>query len=292
MPHLLDIEYRDGHIILWIKDGGRCTTHRHRYYPCIYLECPVHNRHLVASLPQVQHVHIEQKSTALGREPEDLLALSLKDWGEAYSLADMLEQRGWRAYNVDLSPARQYLLDNGLFPLGRLTSGLGLDDDQQAMDYSVPELITLTLQVIPATDRNPCFSDPIREIHVGDHVLDGEEAGMIESLSSLIRRLDPDVILTNGGDSFQLPYLHHRAQETGTVLQLGRQKDDPPAQKKGRSYFSYGRIIYKPGGHPLRGRLHIDTQTFIFREGGMRGLIDLGRITGIPMQQLLSLIHI
>ena len=286
MLHLLDIEYRDGHIILWVTDGGRCTLHRHRYYPRIYLECPVNNRHLVASLPQVQRVHVEQKSTALGREQEDLLALSLKDWSEAYSLADMLEQRGWRAYNVDLSPARQYLLDNGLFPLARLTSGLGLDDDQQAMDYSVPELITLTLQVIPATDRNPCFSDPIREIHVGDHVLDEEEAGMIESLSSLIRRLDPDVILTNGGDSFQLPYLHHRAQETGTVLQLGRQKDDPPAQKKGRSYFSYGRIIYKPGGHPLRGRLHIDTQTFIFREGGMRGLIDLGRITGIPLQQL------
>ena len=58
-----------------------------------------------------------------------------------------------------------------------------------------------------ATDRNPCFSDPIREIHAGDHVLEGGEAGMIESLSALVRQLDPDVILTNGGDSFQLPYL-------------------------------------------------------------------------------------
>jgi DNA polymerase elongation subunit (family B) len=286
MPHLLDIEYRDGYIILWVMDGGRCTSHRHRYYPRIYLECPIHNRHLVASLPQVQHVHVEQKSTDLGKEPKDLLALSLKDWGEAYSLADMLEQRGWKAYNVDLSPARQYLLERGLFPMARLDPKLCLDDEQQSMDYSLPDITTLTLQVVPGTDRNPCFSDPIREIHAGENVLDGREGEMIQNLTTLVRQLDPDVILTNGGDSFQLPYLYHRAQETGTELQLGREKDDPPPQKKGRSYFSYGRIIYKPGGHSLRGRLHIDTQTFIFREGGMRGLIDLGRITGIPMQQL------
>lgn len=286
MAHLLDIDYRDGYIILWVTNGRRCTPRRRRYHPRIYLECPVHNRHLVASLPQVQHVQIEQKTTVLGREPEDLLALSLKDWDEAYSLADMLEQRGWRAYNVDLPPTRQFLLERGLFPMAQLGSGLCLDDDQQAMDYSLPELTTLTLQVVPETARNPCFSDPIREIRAGEHVLDGEEAEMIQNLTPLVRRLDPDVILTNGGDSFQLPYLYHRAQEAGAALQLGREKDDLPVQKKGRSYFSYGRIIYKPGGYLLRGRLHIDAQTFIVREGGMRGLIDLGRITGIPLQQL------
>lgn len=287
MPHLLDIEYRDGHIILWIKQGSKCTPHRVEYYPRIYLECPVHNRHLISTLPQVRQVRVEQKITSLGQEPQDVLAISLDDWGGVFNLADMLEKRGWKAYNVDLPPTRQYLLENGLFPMARLDPQLHLDDDQQTTDYSLPELTTLELYITPQSDRNPCFSDPLRDIRLGDHIFEGmPEADMIESLSSTVKRLDPDVILTHGGDSFQLPYLYHRAAETGASLQLGRERDEPPAQNKGRSYFSYGRIIYKPGGYPLKGRLHIDEQTFIFREGGMRGLIDLGRITGIPLQQL------
>jgi DNA polymerase elongation subunit (family B) len=146
------------------------------------------------------------------------------------------------------------------------------------------------LKVTPQSDRNPCFDDRICNIRLGDTVIDSmPEVELINSLSSLIRQLDPDMILTDGGDSFQLPYLYHRAHETGAVLRLGRDRDIPPPQKKGRSYFSYGRIIYKPGGYLLKGRLHIDRETFIYSEGGMRGLIDLGRITGIPLQQLARL---
>jgi DNA polymerase elongation subunit (family B) len=146
------------------------------------------------------------------------------------------------------------------------------------------------LKVTPQSDRNPCFDDRICNIRLGDTVIDSmPEVELINSLSSLIRQLDPDMILTDGGDSFQLPYLYHRAHETGAVLRLGRDRDIPPPQKKGRSYFSYGRIIYKPGGYLLKGRLHIDRETFIYSEGGMCGLIDLGRITGIPLQQLARL---
>ncbi|HIH86655.1 MAG TPA: hypothetical protein HA304_01975, partial [Methanosarcinales archaeon] len=265
----------------------RCTPHRVGYYPRIYLECPVHNKHLISTLPHVRQVRVEQKITYLGQEPQDVLAISLDDWSGVFSLADMLEQRGWKAYNVDLPPTRQFLLENGLFPMSWLDSQMHLDDDQQTTDYSLPELTTLELDITPQSGRNPSFSDPLRDIRLGDHIFEGiPEADMIENLSYALKKLDPDVILTDGGDSFQLPYLYHRAAGAGASLQLGREKDEPPAQNKGRSYFSYGRIIYKPGGYQLRGRLHIDSQTFIVKEGGMHGLIDLGRITGIPLQQL------
>ena len=205
MPHLLDIEYRDGHIILWVKQGSKCTPHRVGYYPRIYLECPVHNRHLISTLPQVRQVRVEQKITSLGQEPQDVLAISLDDWGGVFNLADMLEKRGWRAYNVDLPPTRQFLLENWLFPMAQLDPQLHLDDDQQTTDYSLPELTTLELDITPQSGRNPCFSDPLRDIRLGDHSFEGmPEADMIENLSSTLKRLDPDVILTDGGDSFQL----------------------------------------------------------------------------------------
>jgi DNA polymerase elongation subunit (family B) len=67
-------------------------------------------------------------------------------------------------------------------------------------------------------------------------------------------------------------------------LQLGREKDI--VHGGGKSYFSYGRILYKPGRYLLSGRLHLDASSFVFREGGLSGLIDLARITGIPVQEL------
>jgi hypothetical protein len=60
-----------------------------------------------------------------------VLALFLDDWSGVFGLADMLEQRGWKACNVDLPPPRQFLLDNGLFPMAQLDQYLHLDDDQQ-----------------------------------------------------------------------------------------------------------------------------------------------------------------
>ena len=72
MPHLLDIDYRDGCIILWVINASRCTPHRVRYQPRIYLECPIHNKHLISTLPQVRQVRVDQKITSLGQEPQDV----------------------------------------------------------------------------------------------------------------------------------------------------------------------------------------------------------------------------
>lgn len=75
----------------------------------------------------------------------------------------------------------------------------------------------------------------------------------------------------------------------GIDLQLGREKDILPEGSSGRSYFSYSRILYKSRGYFLAGRLHLDRSIFLFREGGLLGLIDLARITGIPLQELARL---
>jgi DNA polymerase elongation subunit (family B) len=68
---------------------------------------------------------------------------------------------------------------------------------------------------------------------------------------------------------------------------LGREPEDARPEKKGKSYFSYGNILYKPPAYTLRGRLHIDSRSsFIFSEGGLSGLVDLSRMSGIPAQEL------
>ena len=61
----------------------------------------------------------------------------------------------------------------------------------------------------------------------------------MRGLLELVRRKDPDIVLTQNGDSFYLPYLSHRAEILGMEFDLGREKGVRNA--KGKSYFTYGR---------------------------------------------------
>ena len=65
-------------------------------------------------------------------------------------------------------------------------------------------------------------------------------------------------------------------------------KRDPPARRfgGGRSYFSYGRIVYQGSSAPFAGRWHLDRRnSFYYRESGLIGLIQIARIGQMPLQQ-------
>ncbi len=284
---LLDIRYdpKNSQITKWIKDGTDCKPVREVYYPRMYISGKPELLSLIASLPGVKDTCFEEKRTWLGSEPEKVISAAI-ELNSVYETASMLEAKGCGLYNIDLDPVRQYLLEYNLFPAAKLKGDI-LDDSQYALDYEVPELVNLELSVTPARDKGIItMDDPIGRITLGDIVIEGRsESELIHELNREVIRADPDLILTGRGDSFELPYLHHRASLNDIELQLGREKDVLP-EREGRSYFSYGRILYKPRGYLLAGRLHLDKSIFLFREGGLLGLIDLSRITGIPLQEL------
>lgn len=279
---LLDIRYDHSTITKWIKDDTGTRPVREAYYPSIYLSGKPEMQPLIASLPGVREVHFEKKSTGLDSMPEELLCVTI-DPGAVYETASMLEAKGCGLYNIDIGPVRQYLLERSLFPMIKLDGS----DSQFAIDYELPSLASMKLLVTPERDRGIATTDdPIRSITLGDTVLEeGDEAGLLKMVSCEVAAIDPDIIITEHGDSFDLPYLYHRAALHEVNIQLGREKDIMPGSS-GRSYFSYGRILYKPGRCLLSGRLHLDASSFVFREGGLSGLIDLARITGIPVQEL------
>lgn len=236
----------------------------------------------------MKHTNYEEKSTWLGKEPEKVISATIEP-NSVYEIARMLEAKGCSLYNIYLDPVRQYLLEHELFPMARLTGDV-LNDSQYIIDYEIPELVSMELSVTTARDKGIItMDDPIGKITLGYTVIavieNKDEAEMIGELNREVARVNPDLIITEKGDSFELPYLHHRASLHDIDLQFGREKDVLP-EGTGKSYFSYGRIIYKPKGYMLSGRLHLDRSIFLLSEGGLLGLIDLSRITGIPMQEL------
>ena len=124
-------------------------------------------------------------------------------------------------------------------------------------------------------------------VSVNGEVLDGPEDSVLDELASMVRDEDPDVIYTEKGDSFVMPYLQHRASLHGMKLELGREEGERTS--RGKSYFTYGRIVYKPPAYKLRGRVHIDREaSFIYGESGLPGLIEMSRLSHAPCRMSLG----
>jgi len=288
LTFLLDIryDYRNNQIIKWIKDKEYCEPIRETYYPKIHvagLDIPI-----LLSLPGVKDAYTEEKFLLDGKK-EKVVCLNVEG-GQTYNIASIIEQKeSCKLYNIDIDIARKYLLEKNLFPTATFKNYNEIEDKQFSLDYEFPDLKVTNLIIKEENKKGiRTFDYEIGSIILGDIVLEGKEPDMIQDLNNLICEIDPDIILTGNGDSFELPYLINRSSKYGIDLNLGRNteySDRKYENKNERSYFSYGRVIYKPRRHLLSGRLHIDASHFLFREGGLPGLIDISRITGIPLQE-------
>jgi DNA polymerase-2 len=115
-------------------------------------------------------------------------------------------------------------------------------------------------------------------------VLDDSEEAVAVGFERLLRAHDPDMILSEWGDSTLFPALLRQARKLGLTLSLNRDAQ-PVEHRRARSYMSYGRILFKGSTTTLFGRLHVDTQnSFIADQCDLEGLWELTRVTKLPVQ--------
>ena len=60
-----------------------------------------------------------------------------------------------------------------------------------------------------------------------------------EFVTEITKRIDPDFIFTEDGDSFTFPYLIHRAEQNGTNLILGREPAIPLKKPTTKGYLLF-----------------------------------------------------
>jgi len=126
---------------------------------------------------------------------------------------------------------------------------------------------------------------------------EADEAETLRKISKVIERLDPDIILTQNGDEFLFPYLAARASVNRVSRDLFFSRNKAPLRNcifdlSGSSdhYMSYG-IIFRRSKTQVyfTGRFHLDTATYAslhFSEGNIPGVIEVARISRVPMQRL------
>jgi DNA polymerase I len=254
----------------------------------------------------ISHSQVVTKFERLTDSKESsVLELRLKDSNKALRLASEIEKKfrfgQIRLYNIDVLPAQTYFYEHDIFPLAYChidvsSSSLNwnIDDDVWSADYKLPQFDNIHLKVFPKTNEGkiPRFTDRIDHVQLQKYltgetivIKDESEAELLGKLMKQIANINPDFVLTDDGDSFTFPYLIERANINNIHLDLGREKKGLiKPTKQGTSYFSYGKIFFKPSTVKLQGRIHIDTDnSFIMAESGLQGLYELSRICRMPL---------
>lgn len=173
-------------------------------------------------------------------------------------------------YNVDIRQDQKYLAEHHLV----CCQGPG--------DVRFDPECTCNLKSITVTlPGSPCRTARLSSIDISgdtaEHIA-GSERDCLADLAVLVEQIDPDVILFPDADAW-MQQLVRKAREYGIA---------PPFSRTGkfrrldsRSYWTYGRVEHREGAFMPDGRILIDTeQSFVYREGGLPGVILASRLTG------------
>jgi len=221
--------------------------------------------------------------------------------------------------NADIAPEEQFAYATGLFPFS-------FAETECAEDGTILEACVLDSPRDVVPPRPPLSRAFLRTEGTGHpahgrtrplafsadgttHVLCWENGeSFLREFLRLLEAADPDLLVTEYGDDYILPRMLALASRLRVPLPLGRLPGSPgeaagnraePARREGdpgkggvrrtreRSYFSYGRVIFRAAGHTLSGRWHVDARnSFLFGETGLPGLMELCRLSGIPLQRM------
>ena len=239
-------------------------------------------------------------------------------------------------YNTDLPISQMYFYVNNLFPMSfcgftistenkkkadkylmRLSS-IELKDDNEKLFYDLPPLKAVWLDIkIQKSGIRSYYNDPLayakisiieKDAQNGIPRADGlrsqiilidlaDEAENLKKISNVIEKLNPDIILTKGGDEFVFPYLAARASENRVTKDLYFSRDKTPLKNcifnlsgGADHYMSYGIIRRRSKTQVyFTGRFNLDTTSYgslHFSDGNIPGVIEVARISRVPLQRL------
>ncbi len=303
---LLDItESDDGRsVVLWRKErrSGRVARTAVEFRPPFLVEAPRTElpelaRRLRAH-PKVAGVErIVCAPSLYDRRPRAVLAVTPERNPVRRALAREIDGMGgferYGFYDVDLTPPHLYHLAHRLYPFAPV-AGRGVDltatEPAETIHYPTPPLRTARLEVTVAGERRGRIPPPdghLTAVRLGDVTLTGGEEEILRALVDELARTDPDVLLTQGGDGFDFPWLYRRAAAVGLgpdVFELGRERSAFRAARPALTYETYGVVRHRDAAYNPPGRFHLDREnTFLLGDAEIPGLVDAARLSRLSM---------
>ncbi len=199
-------------------------------------------------------------------------------------------------YDVDLTAPQLYHLTHGLYPFAPVVFRGGeprATEPAETIDYRAPPLSSAVLSLELAGHRRGAIvhgDPPVARIHLGDSTIEGTEGALLAELVRELKRQDPDIVFTDGGDGFELPVLYRRARANGletSTFYLGRAPAPFTPARAARSFETYGQVLHREAAFPLPGRFHLDREnSFLFDDAAVDGLVDAARLSRLSLQTI------
>jgi len=199
-------------------------------------------------------------------------------------------------YDVDIPLILRYAAEFGVFPFGcckvevkqgwKISRIIPLDTPWD-FDPRLPDL--RILQIRP--DINPSHAIPrslsVHFDHFNYRLSLDDPRQLLFCLNSVLRRYDPDVILTSYGDTWLFSYLEEISKKTNIPFNPNRDLAKSVHRKQEISFHNYGQAHYRGEQVHLFGRWHVDDQNCMtFGDYGLSGAIEQARVTGLPVQEI------
>ncbi len=199
-------------------------------------------------------------------------------------------------YDADVAFPLRFAAQYRSFPLarchiqadetGRLTQMEVLDTPWD-LNPEPPPLRVLAVE----PDCDPGHGQPacitLRYGRFDCRLLLSDERMLLIGLNAVLRQYDPDLILTHWGDTWLFPLLLKLSEKHRIPFNPNRDPKCEVLQRKEKSFFTYGQIVYRGQQVQLFGRWHVDAHNaMMFGDYGMEGVFEQARVTGLPVQTM------
>lgn len=176
-----------------------------------------------------------------------------------------------RLYDVDVRREQRYFAERGLSPCAYP------GEERFSAAFEVP--LSSVRIAVDAPPRSGSSLSRVTVEHERAETFSGSPRTVLADLLACVEACDPDLILFPHAD-FWMHRIAEQAEEEGLSMPFSR--TGRFRSLGSRSYWSYGRREYRPAALLPDGRILIDTeQSFVYREGGIKGVLVASRVTGL-----------
>lgn len=300
---LLDL-YEDGEhgLALWVITDQDQRICLHQSFPVRFFAVGPSPRlralwRWLQARPEAPHLAREERRNLFIPDPIPALAVEVKTPAAIFPLFKEIEQcfPELDYYDVDIKVQVRHAAAYGSFPLARcrfLVDSHLVIQDLQVLDSPweiAPDPPPLRVLEINLPDGDPRHARP-------DHLelryqskkqkmpfLAGDAPAFW--VKSALRKYDPDILVTDFGDTWLLQTLIRSVRHDYDQLPLNRDPTRAIQIIREKTYFSYGQIVYRGQQIHLAGRIHIDRHNaMMWNDYELEGVLENARVTALPIQ--------
>jgi len=200
-------------------------------------------------------------------------------------------------YDTDIPLTLRFAAAHDVFPMAKVE--IEVDDDNwiqqitpldSAWDLHPSIPLLRVLHIHPDTDpyRTPPKFLLVKVNHKTMKIPASPLNQLAIQVNAILWRHDPDLIISQYGDTWLFPLLTKYCQEHEVAFfNPNRDSECEVLQREAQSFFTYGQTVYRGQQTYLFGRWHIDEcNAMMYGDYGLEGVLEQARVTGLPIQEV------